>query len=110
MRYEGNYYFPTYGAYLPGSTFGLDYEYETNYRELKEVKSPAKRFWHEQAMVPWVWNPQTRVFISYDDPQSLRAKAAYAKEKKLGGVMFWELEHDDEQSSLLNALHEGLRE
>jgi hypothetical protein len=24
-------------------------------------------------------------------------------------VMFWELEHDDEQSSLLNALHEGLK-
>ena len=35
VRYEGHYYFPTYGGYLPGSTFGLDYDYETNYRELK---------------------------------------------------------------------------
>ena len=56
-----------------------------------------------------MWNPQTRVFLSYDDPESLRAKAQYARDNQLGGVMFWELEHDDEQSSLLNALHEGLK-
>jgi microcin C transport system permease protein len=37
VRYEGTYFFPTYGAYLPGRTFGLDYSYETNYRELKAV-------------------------------------------------------------------------
>jgi microcin C transport system permease protein len=34
VKYGGEYYFPTYGAYLPGETFGLDYQYETNYREL----------------------------------------------------------------------------
>lgn len=34
VKYDGEYYFPTYGAYLPGDTFGLDYQYETNYREL----------------------------------------------------------------------------
>jgi microcin C transport system permease protein len=34
VKYDGEYYFPTYGAYLPGKTFGLDYDYETNYREL----------------------------------------------------------------------------
>lgn len=32
--HAGNWYLPTYGDYLPGTTFGLDYEYETNYREL----------------------------------------------------------------------------
>ncbi len=43
VSYQGNYYFPTYGKILPGKTFGLDYEYETNYRQLsrkfKEEKS-----------------------------------------------------------------------
>lgn len=83
-----------------------------DYRRLKDDHHGAagKRFWHEQAKVPWMWNPRTRVFISYDDPESLRLKARYAREKKLGGVMFWELEHDDEQSSLLNALREGLEQ
>lgn len=35
VRHDGQWYFPTYGANLPGKTFGLDYDYETNYRELK---------------------------------------------------------------------------
>jgi len=36
VYYEGKYYFPTYGDMMPGTAFGLDYDYETNYRELKE--------------------------------------------------------------------------
>ena len=42
VHYEGHYYFPTYGGYLPGSTFGLGYDYETNYREL-EAALAARR-------------------------------------------------------------------
>lgn len=42
VRYEGELYFPTYGAYLPGRTFGLGYNYETNYRELKEAFQAAR--------------------------------------------------------------------
>ena len=37
VHYNGNYYFPTYGSIIPGKKFGLDYEYETNYRELKAL-------------------------------------------------------------------------
>ena len=37
VKYHGEYYFPTYAAFLPGDTFGLDYQYETNYRELREA-------------------------------------------------------------------------
>lgn len=35
VHYQGKYYFPTYAPMTPGTTFGLDYVYETNYRELK---------------------------------------------------------------------------
>lgn len=35
VSYEG-WHFPTYGAVRPGSDFGLDYAYETNYRELQK--------------------------------------------------------------------------
>ncbi len=35
VSYQGQLYFPSYGAVIPGNTFGLDYEYETNYRDLK---------------------------------------------------------------------------
>ena len=35
VKYDDRYFFPTYGSIIPGSRFGLGYEYETNYRELK---------------------------------------------------------------------------
>jgi microcin C transport system permease protein len=34
VRYDGRLYFPVYGDPLPGTTFGLDYAYETDYRDL----------------------------------------------------------------------------
>ncbi len=36
VYYNGTFCFPTYGEMIPGSRFGLNYKYETNYRELKE--------------------------------------------------------------------------
>jgi len=46
VKYNGEYFFPTYGSIIPGKNFGLDYEYETNYRELKEklAKMPGDNF------------------------------------------------------------------
>jgi microcin C transport system permease protein len=37
VKYNGKYYFPTYGDIIPGKEFGLDYEYETNYRDLAKI-------------------------------------------------------------------------
>ncbi|MFV8817331.1 ABC transporter permease subunit [Haliea sp. E17] len=37
VSYQGELYFPTYGAFHPGSDFGFDYSYETSYRELQRV-------------------------------------------------------------------------
>jgi microcin C transport system permease protein len=36
VSFDGELFFPTYGAFLPGTTFGLGYHYETNYRELAQ--------------------------------------------------------------------------
>ena len=35
VSYEDNWHFPVYTAFHPGTDFGLDYQYETNYRELQ---------------------------------------------------------------------------
>jgi chitinase len=70
----------------------------------------GKRFWHEQAKVPWLFDERTGVFVTYDDPQSIRGKAEYVRDNKLGGVMIWELSDDDEKASLLCAIDEGLRQ
>jgi len=41
VRYEGRYYFPTYGDMIPGTTFGLGYDYETRYRDLQAAFDAA---------------------------------------------------------------------
>ncbi len=35
VHYNGEWFFPTYGAVIPGKKLGLDYDYETNYRDLE---------------------------------------------------------------------------
>jgi microcin C transport system permease protein len=37
VKYDGEYFFPTYSSFYPGTTFGQNYKYETNYRKLKKI-------------------------------------------------------------------------
>jgi chitinase len=81
-----------------------------DYRTIKAEYLPTwQRFWHPQAKVPWLWDAEGGRMLSYDDPESLRNKADFARGQGLGGVMIWELSQDDDQASLLGALNEGLR-
>jgi len=52
------------------------------------------RYWDPVSKVPYLYNAEKRIFISYDDPESMALKAQYAVDHKLGGVMFWEYSGD----------------
>jgi chitinase len=81
-----------------------------DYAEIVKDHLPfSQHYWHPDAKVPWLYRPDREVFISYDDPESLRQKAVYVKEHTLGGVMFWELSGDDRGGSLIEALRDGLQ-
>ena len=80
------------------------------YRVLAEKyieKNGFTRFWDESAQAPYLWNPDSSIFISYEDTISIRLKIDYLKEKGLGGVMFWEYT-DDYESQLLDAIYYNL--
>ncbi|MEE3200218.1 MAG: glycoside hydrolase family 18 protein [Planctomycetota bacterium] len=82
-----------------------------DYSDLVDNYLPSyTRHWHEEAKVPWLYNADTGIMITYDDPESLALKVDYVNEQRLGGVMLWDLSSDDEQGSLLSVLHEGLRQ
>jgi chitinase len=66
------------------------------------------RYWDAAAQAPWLWNARMRRFISYDDPQSIAAKAAYVKSRHLGGIMYWE-QSLDPSDELLEAAWRGLQ-
>jgi chitinase len=66
------------------------------------------RHWDAQADAPWLWNAATHTFITYDDPQSIAAKAAFVKQHHLGGIMYWE-QGLDPDGQLLDAIARCLR-
>jgi len=65
-----------------------------------------RRHRHEVARVPWLYHPERGLWITYDDPFSVRHKSAYAVLRGLKGVMLWELGGDD--GRLLAAVADGL--
>ena len=66
------------------------------------------RHWDTVGQAPYLWNATTRRFISYDDPQSIAAKADYVKSRHLGGIMYWE-QGEDPQGELLDAVWRTLQ-
>ncbi|MBU0464899.1 MAG: ABC transporter permease subunit [Proteobacteria bacterium] len=54
VYYNGELYFPTYTQMISGSVFGLGYEYETNYRDLKTKFENTSNF---VVMPPVPYNP-----------------------------------------------------
>ncbi|WP_018630008.1 glycoside hydrolase family 18 protein [Niabella aurantiaca] len=69
------------------------------------VANGFTRYWDDRAKAPYWFHPVRRIFVTGDDPQSLRHKMAYIRQNKLGGIMFWELFYDSFKNGLLDQLH-----
>ncbi|KAJ2741215.1 hypothetical protein GGI20_005344 [Coemansia sp. BCRC 34301] len=65
--------------------------------------SPWVRTWDSATSTPWLFNPSTNTFITYDDPQSIQLKVSYAAAKGLAGTMVWgmDMDYNDELLSVL---------
>src|SRR6267378_6157197 len=69
-----------------------------DWRQLSHTRlldSRYKRHWESSAQVPWLYDAKSGTWITYDDPEAVRAKMAYTREHGLGGVVIWELGADD---------------
>ncbi len=65
------------------------------------------RYWDSAASVPYLYNSDKHIFVSYDDPESIAAKCTYVLTHKLGGVMFWDYSGDP-SGALLGAINQSL--
>jgi len=70
------------GAYVPFSTID------------GQIGPGFTRYWDTAASVPYLYNAEKKTFVSYEDPESLKAKCKYVRDHKLGGIMFWEYSSD----------------
>jgi chitinase len=70
------------------------------------TNSAYEHRWDEHAQASYLWNAETKTFISYEDAKALKAKCDFVKKNRLGGVMYWEYSEDVDESLLDVLTHE----
>jgi chitinase len=95
------------GLYQPGKFVkGISYK---NISLQASADSGFVSYWDERANAPYLFNPSQHLFVTYEDKRSIQLKTKYAMEKKLGGIMFWQLREDAFTEGLLDAIDEARR-
>jgi chitinase len=82
-----------------------------NYRDFDKLFSPVagyQQYWDNKAKAPYAYNAATKTLATFDNLRSVYEKTKYAKERNLGGVMFWELSSDKPSGGLLDMIYEGI--
>lgn len=52
------------------------------------------RYWDAAASAPYAYSESQKIFVSFDDGESVARKCSYVLAHRLGGVMFWEYSDD----------------
>jgi chitinase len=95
-----------HGLFEPGKQIPNEYA-PYNLIATKMLGQGFTRYWDSTASVPYLYSSEKRMFVSYEDTESLAAKCRYVQHHKLGGVMFWEYFGDD-KGVLLDAIDRAL--
>ena len=96
----------TTGSFESGCTEWYDTIY--NYLDLENQKgrNGFNVYTDKVANADYLYNPQSRLFMSLDTPRSVKAKGEYAAKLGLGGLFTWTIDQDN--GVLVNAAREGL--
>ncbi len=94
------------GLYQPYEASRASYSYDTLANHLARQETFVRQ-WDAAAQAPTLWNADSSLLITYEDPASLRAKAHFVKSRGLAGVMYWE--HNADDGTLLRTLYDHLR-
>lgn len=98
---------------VPFYGHGTDpYKADVKYNEMAEILNATSGTyagkniykWDDTAKVPYLVDEKGTMLLGYDNPESVGYKGKFAKDKGMGGVMFWEFRHDDSKGSLRKAL------
>ncbi|MCR5887225.1 glycoside hydrolase family 18 protein [Hymenobacter sp. J193] len=96
---------------VPAANHGLNqackFKTTANYKQFGDSLSARHGFvtyWDSLAQAPFAYSKSRKEFASFDDKRSVQLKTQYVLNKKLGGIMFWELTGDQPQNGLLDAI------
>ncbi len=83
------------------------------YKSFADTLTPANGFtlyWDSVAQAPYAFNPERKLFATYDDSVSIKLKTEYVIEHHLDGIMFWQLTEDRFEKGLLNVIDEAKKD
>jgi chitinase len=87
-----------HGLFQPGKPVpGAFATYGNIIANMLNASGPDKgfvRYWDAASKVPYLYNANAQIFVSYDDPESMALKCRYVLQHHLAGVMFWDYESD----------------
>ncbi|MHA2856521.1 glycosyl hydrolase family 18 protein [Paenibacillus lautus] len=75
---------------------------ENNYID----KNGYKRYWNESAKVPYLYNEQNKVFITYNDRDTMKYTASIVKSLDIAGVMSWDISGDRNKTLTTQLVHD----
>ncbi len=95
----------TSGTFESGTTEWCDLIYNYLDLEAQKGKNGFELYTDEIANADYLYNAQSKFFISLETPRTVNSKAKYVLEKGLGGMMTWTADQDN--GLLVNAAREG---
>jgi chitinase len=82
-----------------------------DYNKLFEIFKENEGYeyhWDSIAQAPFLYNKRLKTFVTFEDKKSVALKTKYAIDKKLGGIMFWQLRQDTFKDGLLDAINKKI--
>jgi len=99
------------GAHVPAGTWDDWSSGATGFNEWWEIEQfetsgVYSKFWDRSSRTPWLYSPSVEGghFIGYNDEQSMQLKVDHVKQHGYGGMMYWELSSDRNQT-LIDVVH-----
>lgn len=86
---------------------GGGYETYTTIKKTYIGKPTVRTYWDSVSHAPYLYDSETKVFLSYDNETSLIYKCKYLKDNDLGGIMFWDY-GEDLTGTLVKAIGKAL--
>jgi len=96
------------GLYRP-SRFKRGVPYK-NQGSVLSADSGYVSHWDSVAKAPYKYNAGQKLLATFDDTLSIRLKTRYAMDKRLGGIMFWQLADDKFNDGLLDIIDNNKKE
>jgi len=77
-----------------------------NYLDYNEVKKKGfKLFWDDYSLAAYLYNPDEKIFWTFDDIRSVVLKSRYVDAYNLRGLMFWQIFGDDTLNTFINSIY-----